>query len=260
MDTEAGAPGTGASGILGIALQENCTSRCWFAHREPCRCPCGGQNHGAMQPGSTKLTGPNQGSQLQTIMGMGDLLETPPEALQEQQQARADGPAEHARSTDQAGTVIQDGIERIASQIGWRPRPEDVYRAAVRLARGGDRSEDHARGPTETLPGERDQNILDQNIPDQNIPDQNIPDVMDTIRSYLDENIPDVMDTIRSYLDENILDVMDTIRSYLDEEYGTPGGLQERLDLEAEACAAEIISRMTNAQRDALETERRRAA
>ena len=50
--------------------QVNCTSRCWFAHRETCRCPCGGQNHRAMQSWSVTLTSPIQGAQLQTIMSI----------------------------------------------------------------------------------------------------------------------------------------------------------------------------------------------
>ena len=74
METERENRDPGSEGIapdvIGIAVQENCTSRCWFAHLEPCRCPCGGRNHGAMQPGSIKLSGPGECGQLQTIMSI----------------------------------------------------------------------------------------------------------------------------------------------------------------------------------------------
>ena len=53
---------------VGIAIVGDCSSRCWFAHGNVCRCPCAGGNHGAMTPGRDRLRSDRDGVDLQTVM------------------------------------------------------------------------------------------------------------------------------------------------------------------------------------------------
>lgn len=118
------------SGTLGIELHENCTNRCWSALREPCRCPCGGRNHGVLQPGSTKLVSPGGCAQLQTVMGIqgnpgpeagvitGKTAETLPDRKPGTGRTRRMGPGCGVHSGDRCGEWPG----------GWRPAPEDVRR------------------------------------------------------------------------------------------------------------------------------------
>ena len=57
-----------AENARGILLEENCSSRCWFAHGSVCRCACGGENHAAMRPGSNRLVPVAAGREMQTVM------------------------------------------------------------------------------------------------------------------------------------------------------------------------------------------------
>lgn len=176
-------------GVVGIELHENCTSRCWTARREPCRCACGGRNHGAMQPGSGKLVSPGGCAQVQTVMAIPDGTisdrtisdeTTPDETI-------SDGmPDEGATRDGRAGEPDHRMVgdqEPAPESSPWRPGAEEVLRAIARR---------RAEQPYGTLP-----------------------------------------ETER----------LEAVRAYLAEEYAAPAGLQERIDREAERCAAEIMAR-----------------
>ena len=91
---------------VGIVLEGNCRSRCWLARREPCRCTCQGRNHGAMQPGSRKLQGTEEGHDLQTIMSFGIITEPAPGATDAKKEEGE--MTETTRSKAQWALEIQD--------------------------------------------------------------------------------------------------------------------------------------------------------
>ena len=58
-----------AEAVRGIVLAgSHCRSRCWSAQGSACRCSCGGENHGATEPGGRLPTASYGGKPVQTLL------------------------------------------------------------------------------------------------------------------------------------------------------------------------------------------------
>ena len=162
METERENRDPGSEGIapdvIGIAVQENCTSRCWFAHLEPCRCPCGGRNHGAMQPGSIKLSGPGECGQLQTIMSITGAEPVETDAIGPEDADPEDADLKNPEwEQAEPPPVETERTNRDAAKgprPGWRPRLDELSRTVIELAH----REDAHGGRAEAGPLDWDQN------------------------------------------------------------------------------------------------------